>query len=82
MDRWIQAEYLCSDQDKISKASRKRDKRLKKQLESEVGETDQLDQAQLAFIEGLFENDEHKGMDKRQVQEHEEATKIKTIDYV
>ena len=47
-----------------------------------MGETDQLDQAQLAFIEGLFENDEHKGMDKRQVQEHEEATKIKTIDYV
>ena len=30
----------------------------------------------------LFENDENKGMDKKQIQEHEEATKIKTIEYV
>ncbi|KEJ83144.1 MYST-family histone acetyltransferase-A [Oxytricha trifallax] len=27
----------------------------------------------------LFDNDEHAGMDKRQMQDHEEATKIKTI---
>lgn len=30
----------------------------------------------------LFANDENKGMDIRQVEEHETATKIKTIKYV
>ncbi len=28
----------------------------------------------------LFENDEHLGMDKKMMQDHEEATKIKTIN--
>lgn len=30
----------------------------------------------------MFPNDENKGMDLKQVEEHETATKIKTIQYV
>ena len=30
----------------------------------------------------LFQNDEHKGLDKKQIKEHEEATKIKLINQV
>ena len=30
----------------------------------------------------LFPNDEHKGMDDKQVEEHEQATKLKTINYI
>ena len=33
-------------------------------------------------LKTLFENDEHVGMDKRQMQEHEDATKIKTIKHI
>ena len=33
-------------------------------------------------MQSLFQNDENKGMDQRQVEEHEQATKIKTINYV
>lgn len=30
----------------------------------------------------LFQNDEHAGMDKKAMQDHEEATKMKTINYI
>jgi hypothetical protein len=32
--------------------------------------------------DNLFMNDENKGMDTRQVEEHEQATKIKTINFL
>ena len=30
-------------------------------------------------LQSLFPNDEHKGMDMKQIEEHENATKLKTI---
>lgn len=63
----------------MAKASRKRERSMRKR---EAEEAKMEEEQEMAGIAGLFENDEHKGMDKKQVQEHEEATKIKTIDYV
>lgn len=68
---------IVTDPEKVAKANRKREKRLRRQDGERTAD-------ELVTITGcpLFENDEHKGMDRKQVQEHEEATKIKTIDFV
>ena len=43
----------------------------------------QIEKAEIPQQEiDLFQNDENKGMDEKQVEEHENSTKIKTIDYV
>ena len=33
-------------------------------------------------LANLFPNDEHKGMDQKQIEEHESLTKLKTINFI
>ena len=73
MDQWMSSDIikqiLNPDSD-IVKNTIPYDHR---QVAPEPGELDE---------ESLFMNDENKGMDTRQVEEHEQATKIKTINYL
>ena len=62
MDRWIGQEHLCSDPEKVAKASRKREKSLRRQ---EAEQASKAASYPSAAVTGLFENDEHKGMEKR-----------------
>jgi hypothetical protein len=67
MDTWLAQENI-----KISPKSK---------IPKEPVSLDLVDQYQDEYSE-LFANDENKGMDTRQVEEHEVSTKIKTIKYV
>ena len=66
MDRWLKQDDLVTDSADVAKMVRQRDKAARRQHVEIEG--------------GLFENDENKGMDKKQIKEHEDATKVKTID--
>ena len=57
---------MVTDSADVAKMVRQRDKAARRQHVEIEG--------------GLFENDENKGMDKKQIKEHEDATKVKTID--
>ena len=67
LDRWVPDTEIMIDTQKISDELKTRE-RIAQIKKSEDGK--------------FFENDEHLGMDKKQMQDHEEATKIKTINQI
>ena len=65
LDRWVTEAEIQMDNNKIQEELKSREK-IANMKKHEEG--------------SLFENDEHLGMDKKAMQDHEEATKIKTIN--
>ena len=67
LDRWVQETEVIVDTAKILDELKSREKVANLKKHEETN---------------LFENDEHLGMDKKAMQDHEEATKIKTINMI
>jgi len=67
MDRWVTEEQVREDRENIQKELDQR-KEEQKKLEEQMP--------------GFLVNDEHNGLDEKQIEEHEQATKLKTIEYV
>lgn len=67
IDRWVPAKFIIVD-----------DKSINEELERRKREEEEEKNEQLGFME----NDEDAGMDKKHVEMHEQATKIKTIEWI
>lgn len=65
LDRWLPESEVTLDAQKIS---------------DELKTRERIAQLKKQEERKIFENDEHQGMDKKAMQDHEEATKIKTIN--
>lgn len=67
IDRWVPAKFIIKDDVSIN------EELLKRKQEEEEEKNEQV---------GFLENDEDAGMDKKHVELHEQATKIKTIEWI
>ena len=68
LDRWVSESEIKQDSTKILDELKSLEKAANIKKTNEEA--------------NLFENDEHLGMDKKMMQDHEEATKIKTINQI
>jgi len=67
VDRWIPHIKILKDDEK---------------LELELSKRKTFEEEEKNEVEGFLENDEDAGMDEKQIRMHEEATKIKTIEWI
>lgn len=67
VDRWVPHTYIIIDDEGIKEEMERRSKQ-EEELKTELS--------------GFLENDEDAGMDQKHVQMHEQATKIRTIEWI